>query len=167
MRRCGWLGLAALLACGDDGSGAAEGETGYIDEDIPAGNCGETDNEPCESSDDSGGSGVHCDETTDCFDGMICAAQFDGDIGAFECLYSCVDDRDESRWCIDDASCCNPDASCSERGYCIPPEAADTGTTGVDTGSETTGSDTSGDAGSTDESSSGGAAAPDERPNLR
>jgi hypothetical protein len=170
MRAHRWVWFVVLSACGDDSGSSAEGETGFIDEDIPAGNCGETDNAPCESS-DGGVPDPPCDASDDCWGGMICAAVFDGDIGSFVCRSSCIDDRDESQWCIDDVGCCNPDATCSDRGYCIP---ADT-TTGDTTGGDTTGSDdsstgesgSSDDAGTSTDGSTGGAALPDERPDPR
>jgi len=175
MRAHRWLWFVVLSACGVDSDGAAEGETGFIDEDIPAGNCGETDNAPCESSEGGGVPDPPCDASNDCWGGMICAAVFDGDIGSFVCRPSCIEDSDESQWCIDDAGCCNPDATCSDRGYCMP--AGDTTggdtTSGDTTSGDTTGSDTttSGDTTGSDTTdggtSTGGALAPDEQPNRR
>lgn len=139
--------LVLFVACGEDSGAQDVSDTEYIGEDIPAGNCGETDNAPCESS-ESGAPDGDCQGSADCSGDMICAASFDGDIGAFACRTSCVDDRDESMWCTDDAACCNPGSTC-RRGYCLPDAQG-----GDDTGAGT-------------DSSTGGAGAPEEAPNRR
>jgi hypothetical protein len=156
--------LVPLLACfmqPEDDSNASDTE--YIPDDVPSGNCGETDNEPCTSSGAEAPS--DCQASIECGAGTVCAAGFDGDIGMFQCRASCIDDFDETRWCIDDAGCCGPGSICQGRGYCVP-----AGTTSSETGdtstSDTSTSDTSTSDASTSESSStsGGALAPEIRP---
>lgn len=137
MRRSGLAGMFVLVACGDDSSGGdIVTDTEYIGEDLPAGNCGDTDEESCTSS---GGDAMPsgCQASSECPDGESCTAMFNGDIGAFACRSSCIDDMDETRWCIDDAGCCGADSVCQERGYCVP-----AGRTSVDeTGTADGGSD--------------------------
>jgi hypothetical protein len=58
--------------------------------------------------------------------------------GAFACVPECVGPMDEALWCFDDAACCDPNAHCTIRGYCV----ADGGTgesSGGTTGGSTTG----------------------------
>jgi hypothetical protein len=116
----------------------------YMEDDPPAGTCEDTDAAECET----GGQGDDCASSAECGGNLVCGATFDGDIGRFQCQAACVPTMDESRWCIDDAACCDTTASCGPRGYCMISEDVDTG---VDTG---TGTGTSGDAstgaGSTD-----------------
>jgi hypothetical protein len=118
--RCRLSMIWLFAACGDDGAGGdIVTDTEYIGEDIPAGNCGDTDEEECASS---GGDAMPsgCEASSECPDGSSCSAVFDGDIGAFACRATCIEDLDETRWCIDDAGCCGADSICQGRGYCVP-----------------------------------------------
>lgn len=152
-----WL-CACLAASGCGGKGLSD----YMDDDLPAGNCEDTDASLCET----GGQGDQCEDTQFCTGELICAASFDGDIGTFECQSACVETMDETRWCTDSASCCDSGAVCGARGYCMLPGNVDTGsdgttssgstTSGLDTGTGTetsSGTDTSS---STDEATSTG-----------
>ncbi len=143
------IGLAA--ACGDDLDSAGD----YVDDDVPSGSCmsesGDADCDPdtMPADDDDGpvtaASDDECEGSIDCDAGEVCMATFDGDIGEFECRAACIPDRDETRWCVDDAACCEIDSVCSQRGYCLPPAA-----TGTTTSDGTT-SDTTSDTSTTDE----------------
>jgi hypothetical protein len=129
------------------GCGSAE-LSDYMDEDLPAGQCKETEGDVCET----GGEGDQCGSTQDCGGDLICAAQFNGDIGRFECQDVCIPTMDETRWCMDDAACCDAAATCGPRGYCMidggvgetvdeasgGSEGAGTTTSGTDTGGGTT-----------------------------
>jgi hypothetical protein len=161
--------MALASAC-DQSDSSAGADDLYMDDDVPSGNCmGDTG--PCDTDDDddddggnddataSGGGaedsgagatpvGGTCEATMQCEFGLTCIATFDGDIGEFECQSSCIEDDDESRWCIDDDSCCNDGSVCSERGYCRPAEASDTSSGEGSTGFDTDGS--TGDGGSSE-----------------
>jgi hypothetical protein len=116
-----WLPLGVLL-----GGCASDSFADYMDDDVPAGMCEDTEGEACET----GGQGETCDATWECGGDLVCAANFNGDIGSFECQAACVPTMDEASWCIDDASCCDDAASCGPRGYCmIEPDV----TSGIDT----------------------------------
>ncbi len=131
--QCLAAGLLVVSACKED---ARESDDLYMDDDVPSGSCmsdtGECDTDSA-ASDDASTAEVAgtCESTLECGDGESCIATFDGDIGEFECTASCIADRDETRWCLDDDACCNADSVCAERGYCMPVEAsADTSGTG-------------------------------------
>ena len=110
--------LAILLACSvDDSAGDGDYDTGWIDEDLPADQCGETDAAPCAT--ESGGAEPACVASTQCNSGEICRADFDGDIGSFQCRSGCIADFDESTWCVDDSGCCSAASICGPRGYCM------------------------------------------------
>lgn len=86
-----------------------------------------------------------CARTSDCGADLFCVAPFDESLGPQgkglnECVTQCVEIMDETRWCLDAAACCDPDAMCTDRGYCVFPDQ----TTGepTDTG-ETSGTGTS------------------------
>lgn len=141
----GMLVLGVLLAAGlgcdgsTDDSVHADGPVDLSDEmpeDLPAGECreGETDDENCESGTSSaGGSGstsgqageaetFECTVTEDCDGAGACAANWeDGVRTSFSCRFACIPTLNESAWCRDDASCCDPDAVCTGRGYCVVP----------------------------------------------
>lgn len=169
------LALAAMMvlvgcfAPGQDSGNASDTE--YIPDDLPSGNCGETDNDPCESS----GAEVpnSCQSTIECDAGRFCTAGFDGDIGIFACREGCIADFDETRWCVDDAGCCEPGSICQGRGYCVPAGATSSesgGAVETSTGeADTSATDTSGtsetstDTGSTG-STTGGLLEPETRP---
>ncbi|MBV1861235.1 MAG: hypothetical protein KUG77_22650 [Nannocystaceae bacterium] len=144
----GVLGLGVLLALGV-GCGSSERDeaahgvgtfTDEMPEDLPAGECrmGETDAEDCESgSSSTGGEGSaagqgggagnpECTTTEDCEGAGACAAAWeDGSRTSFVCRFACIPTLDENAWCRDDASCCDPDAVCTGRGYCVLPESAE------------------------------------------
>lgn len=143
--------LPSCFKAQDDGDSNAS-DTEYIPDDVPSGNCGETDNEPCTSS--GAETPSTCEASVQCDAGLVCAAGFDGDIGSFQCRVSCIDDFDETRWCIDDAGCCSPGSICQGRGYCVPAgtSSSDGGeSTGVveSTGTTDTGDSSTSDTGST------------------
>lgn len=175
MRRLGIATIIALASCfapGADSAGDAS-DTEYIPDDVPSGNCGETDNDACESTGTGAADG--CVSTDQCADGLFCIASFDGEIGRFDCSLSCIADLDESRWCLDDASCCSEGSVCQGRGYCVPAGAMTTGVdpdTGIDTGTDTgaaDGTSSVGDTGTTDtgtgdSGTTGAAIEPDARP---
>jgi len=145
MTRC-VLAVGVLLASGlgcDGGSDDAGHGSGIgtlsdeMPEDLPAGECreGETDDEDCElgstSTGDSGSTSgqtdaaeaFECDVTEDCDGAGACAASWeDGIRTSFSCRFACIPTLNETAWCRDDASCCDADAVCTGRGYCIVPE---------------------------------------------
>lgn len=150
------IGLA--MACDSERAAENDNDDLYMDDDVPSGNCmGDTG--PCDTDamgDESDGSGTSstptggtCESTMQCGVGDTCMATFDGDIGEFECQSSCIEDHDETRWCIDDLSCCNGGSVCSARGYCLP-----SGAEGV--GESSGGSDSGADTGTDDASTSDG-----------
>jgi hypothetical protein len=120
-------------------SAADEGAGGeYMDEDFPPWTCDtEGTTTGCDSS-TGDASALQCQGPGDCPSG-VCAADFAGDIGRFECQAACIEPLDDARWCFDASACCDAQAIC-DRGYCTVPEGADT--TGLDTtgaGADTTG----------------------------
>lgn len=135
--------VALGLACdgGTDEGTSAAGPGGLSDEmpeDLPAGECreGGTDAEDCESgSTSTGGSGStsgqagdaempECTVSDDCQGAGACAADWeDGVRTPFSCRFTCIPTLNETAWCGDDASCCDADAVCTPRGYCIVPES--------------------------------------------
>jgi hypothetical protein len=172
--------IALLASCFAPAADIA-GDTDYMPEDPPAGNCGETNNDPCTSTGVEAEDG--CSATLPCDAGLFCAASFDGDIGRFDCRDACVPDMDDTRWCFDDAACCNAGSVCQGRGYCVPSGATSTGLdpdTGADTGTDTgtdAGSSTSmgtgdtststTDGSTTDTGTTGAANEPERRPIRR
>ena len=101
------------------------------------------------SSSDDGPSTVgvpdECQVSSDCGRGEYCVAPFVPEWGPEgkgpnECVTECVVIMDELRWCLDASACCDPDAVCTDRGYCVYPDEGSTGggSTG-DGGSGTTG----------------------------
>lgn len=135
------LGLLLLAAgCGDSGAGTAGG-TDYMD-DVPPNGCGGEacpttatgTTSPGSSTDADTTGGDQCQASTDCPDGSLCAAPFDGDNrGPFECVSACIEIMDNARWCADAAACCNAAAICTDRGYCREPGGGTSGT-GTSTG---------------------------------
>jgi hypothetical protein len=90
-----------------------------------------------EGGDGDGETGVDpwwCESTNECPEGRFCWADYqDGNGDAplvedFACHLECVPDDDpdsmtdsaENYWCLDDASCCSPNAACGAMGYCSP-----------------------------------------------
>jgi hypothetical protein len=120
-----WVCVGVLaVGCGDSSR-----LTDYMDDDVPAGTCEDTEGEACET----GGQGETCMSSAQCGGDLVCAATFDGDIGTFECQSACIPTMDESRWCMDDSACCDAAASCGPRGYCMIGGNVDSG---IDTGSD-------------------------------
>ncbi|MFO0633181.1 MAG: hypothetical protein U0168_10050 [Nannocystaceae bacterium] len=134
------LGFCVLLL--GVGCSAADssylGDSGYMPEDLPPWSC-DTDattgtTTGCEASSGSGGESS-CAASGECAVG-VCAAPFDGDIGVFRCVDSCIETMDEGAWCADASACCDAAARC-DRGLRI----VDGGATG---GSSSSGADSSG-----------------------
>ncbi len=110
----------------------------YEDDDLPSGVCRDTatDTDPCDTEgttigDTDGdlattsGTGEaaadRCQASSDCMGGF-CAAGFDPDTlqrSPKTCQFMCVPLLDDTLWCSDDASCCDANATCTERGYCV------------------------------------------------
>ena len=139
MNRVVVVSLSLLL-----GGCFAPGET-FSDEmpdDLPAGACRDTDPEDCattsssgsdssgESSSSSSSTGAPADDcqgSDGCLGDDACVAAWDAEAearGAFACQFACVPLLDEALWCSDDASCCDPDAVCTARGYCVMGDGA-------------------------------------------
>lgn len=95
------------------------------------------------SSSDDGPSTVgipdECQVSADCDRGELCVAPFMPEWGPegkgpHECVTECVVLMDELRWCLDATACCDPEAECTDRGYCVLPGES----TGTDDGGEDT-----------------------------
>jgi hypothetical protein len=137
---------SSSVSCSDSNDSASGADYGYMDDDIPSGErcatgttAGEGSAEPCETSSTGdpapGAAGSPCDRSLDCNDDLVCAAFFDrGERGVYACVEACIGVMDEARWCADASACCDPDAVCTARGYCILPDTGDTGDTGDTTG---------------------------------
>ena len=124
------LALGALFVSGCFAPGSISDE---MPDDLPAGSCRDTDTDACETSSstsDDGDDGAPdttaapdaCSNTEACFGSSVCVAAWDDEAdarGPFECRFACVPLLDEAAWCSDDASCCDPQATCSSRGYCV------------------------------------------------
>lgn len=151
MTRGRWLFAVAVSFAGCDADSAAgdSNETDVFGDampgDFPAGNCAETAGEDCETGGQSGGSretAATAGDPVDCVvDGCIgqgvCAAPWDAEaemLGEFECRFSCVPLLADVSWCANDEACCDSDARCTDRGYCV-----------FDDGVDPTGTDTDGD----------------------
>lgn len=133
-----WMLASALVGvgCGADAIGGIADETDSLiaPPDEPAGA--------------KVGLGDECLDSSNCQSGL-CAAPWNGEGAALVCVDTCVDTNDETRWCADDAVCCEPDAVCGSRGLCLPAGAVDeTGTAGS-TGGTGTGTGTAGSTGGT------------------
>ena len=82
-----------------------------------------------------------CQGGNDCASGQVCAAAFDPDRGGItvtQCRTACIPLDDEASWCVDDGSCCDPEARCTSRGYCVLPGSQ----SGSESGSTTAGPNT-------------------------
>ncbi len=107
-------------------------------------------------------SGDECLASAECGAELFCVAPFDQTLGPlgkgdYACVTECVMQMDEDRWCADTSACCDPDAECTDRGYCEVPglETGDSG--GSDSGgSDSGGSDSGGSDSGNGESDSGG-----------
>ncbi len=140
---------AALVGCADDLSADS-----YMDPDLPPYGCDSEPTGPCGESTSAGEAAGACQGSSDCADTQICAADFDGEIGTFQCQSTCIGEADDQSWCFDDAACCDPDAVCT-RGYCISSGAPAT-TSGADS-SGTDATTAAADSTSSGESSTGDA----------
>ena len=170
-RPCIALALAsALLGCdaGDasaDGAGDTDVFGDNMPEDLPAGSCGgmvgaqncDTDGESSGVADGSTGVGEADCLVDGCMGQGVCAASWDADAqtrGDFECRFACIPLLDEGSWCSDDASCCDANAQCTSRGYCVLGDDEGGSSTG-DTDADTDGA-TGGESGDTDGATSTG-----------
>ncbi len=141
-----WL---LAIGCGG-GTDAAGGE--YIDEDFPPWSCDtEATTTGCAESGDA--PVAECQGAPDCAAG-VCAADFAGDIGRFECQAACIAPIDDARWCFDASACCDAEAIC-DRGYCIVEGEATDGTGASAEGGASTGDVTTSGGGSGGATSSG------------
>lgn len=127
--------FAALLVVG---CAADNTFTDEMPDDLPAGqsDTGEADDgsAPTPTSSSSGAEGESssvtgdlsdCQSSDDCLGNDVCVAPWDADTqthGAAECSFACIPSLDDTQWCADAAACCDPDASCTARGYCVPPQ---------------------------------------------
>jgi hypothetical protein len=70
-----------------------------------------------------------CSLSRPCEAGFCVAPYADNERGAFACVEACVGPDEAASWCFDASACCDPDAVCTSRGYCVGP---DDGTSGAD-----------------------------------
>jgi hypothetical protein len=156
----------AVAACGDDSAG----DYTYMEEDLPSGGECETDGMPgadtgCVENSTGpppdGSVGSPCGRSAECNAGLVCSAPFDGERGEFACVDLCIEQMDEAKWCADASSCCDPDATCTSRGYCVvqSDDGSTTGSTTATTSTDDGGGSTSdgGSTGGTDDGGSTGA----------
>lgn len=140
-RRLWAFSVAALgawsIVCGcGESDESAGGE--YIEEDFPPWTCDtEATTTGCAESGDV--PVAECRGASDCAAG-VCAADFNGDIGRFECQASCISPFDDARWCVDASACCDAAAIC-DRGYCLVDDGT-TGDVGESSGAASTDSET-------------------------
>ena len=168
VRRATLFALVVCFGCGgDDSAGTDSGidtddVVNPMDDPFPGANCatdGGTSTGSCvDTTTTPGDSHVDdCSSSEDC-DGGVCAAiptsnpNDDGRLsrGSFICEAICIGNLDEGRWCSDDASCCDSNARCTTRGYCVAEGSSD-----ATTGNGSTGGSSTGD-GSTGGGSTGG-----------
>lgn len=158
--------LASLsIACGDDlpeppassstSSGGTTTSNGTTTE-LPPGTSttdatGSTGEDPSTTTGHSSvGIPDECTVTADCPRGELCVAPFDQNAGPegkgpLECVTECVVLMDEDRWCADAAACCDPEAECTDRGYCEYPSDSTGETSETDTDTDgSTGTGTTG-----------------------
>lgn len=104
----------------------------------------------------TGGPAPACQSSDDCLGNDVCVASWDPETqtaGEPDCAFACIPSYDETQWCADAEACCDPDAICTARGYCVPPQepgSADSSSGGDDSGSTgegSTGGDTTGTGG--------------------
>ena len=77
---------------------------------------------PSDDSSSSGGDASGCSVANPCELGYCVAPYADNDRGEFVCVPDCVMPGDEASWCFDDMACCDAEATCTERGYCVSPD---------------------------------------------
>ena len=111
------IAIALVAACGASKEDAGDDFVDpYMDEPQPP-ECRDTSSTGCG---DTGAPEVDaCELSEECPAGLVCLGEFDGDRTPFRCLDMCIATKDESHWCTDDAACCDADAHCSPRGYCL------------------------------------------------
>ena len=98
-----------------------------------SGSAGPSTSAPADTS--TGGEGNGCNVANPCDAGGFCVAPYaDNDRGDFACVENCVEPGDENSWCFDAAACCDPTASCTERGYCVAPGGSDGSSSDAGTG---------------------------------
>jgi hypothetical protein len=90
----------------------------------------------------SGGNDDQCHGTADCDEAFCVAPYADNDRGPFACVSECLGPMDEDSWCFDAASCCDPTAVCTIRGYCEAASADSSSSTTTDAGDGTSSSST-------------------------
>ncbi|MEM6295113.1 MAG: hypothetical protein AAGA54_27830 [Myxococcota bacterium] len=152
--------LVAFLcaaACDSDGGDL----TDQMPDDLPAGQCDtegtstggcdtdaststamSTTGAAADGSSSTGGPDGSCVGTDTCLGAGVCSATWDAQTqrpGPASCNFACVANFDDARWCADDDACCEPGATCTDRGYCVPGD-----------GGDATGSSSSGSGGDTD-----------------
>ena len=99
----------------------------------------------------TGGPAPECQSSDDCLGNEVCVASWDPETqtaGEADCAFACIPSYDESLWCADAGACCDPEAICTARGYCVPPQepgAADSSSGGEDSSSTGDGSGSTGD----------------------
>lgn len=154
--------FAGLLlgACGD----SDDAFTDEMPEDLPAGQSGTTGaststettgttgaTSETTAAETTGGPAPVCLSSDDCLGNDVCVASWDPETqtaGEPDCAFACIPSYDETQWCADAAACCDPDATCTARGYCVPPQvpgSADSSSGGE--GSSSTGDGTTGTGG--------------------
>ncbi|MEM6295111.1 MAG: hypothetical protein AAGA54_27820 [Myxococcota bacterium] len=156
LRELATVGLLATAGCFSPNA-SADGDLGdAMPDDLPPGGCRDTTGgaEDCETeaAPDPSTTGAstgaeaeddRCGSVDDCNGGRACAAAWDPETntrGPLECQFACVPILDERAWCIDDASCCDANAVCTARGYCIVErEGSSTGGSSSGGGSSSTG----------------------------
>ena len=160
-----------LGGCGEDAGDLSD----EMPEDLPAGQSatdGETDGSTSSAtavsttsstdpsgttgSETTGGPAGPCQSSDDCLGNNVCVAPWDPDTqtaGEPDCAFACIPSYDETQWCADAAACCDPEAICTARGYCVPPQepgSADSSSGGEETsstGDGSTGGDSTGTGG--------------------
>ena len=172
---CLLLLTVAPLGCDADATADGGADTDvfgdHMPDDLPAGNCGgvvgaqncDTDGDSAGVADGSTGVGEANCLVDGCMGQGVCAASWDAEAevrGDFECRFACIPLLDDGSWCSDDASCCDANAHCTNRGYCVlgdDESGSSTGDTDASTGGESGDTDAStGDATSTGGSESTG-----------
>lgn len=152
------LAASPIGGCFAKSDAAGGADIGYMPDEVPSGercDTGDGSGTSAEACETTGGTvpegavGSPCDGSVECNAGLVCAAPFDrGERGVYACVGACIGLMDEARWCADASACCDPDALCTTRGYCIAPQTGTTGTTGTiddaesGSGGATTGSTT-------------------------
>lgn len=82
----------------------------------------------------TGGGDDGCSLSRPCEAGYCVAPYADNERGAFACVEACVGPNEAASWCFDASACCDPEAVCTSRGYCVVP----------DDGTSSSGADSSG-----------------------